>query len=77
MSTYQKRCFKCQGLGHIASECPNRRVVSLVEDEFLDDNEEDLVDDREVEKEEEVTYVDQGLSIVVQHNLRMACEKSE
>ena len=51
--------------------------MSLVEDEFLDDNEEDLVDDREVEKEEEVTYVDQGLSIVVQHNLRMACEKSE
>ena len=28
-----QRCFKCQGIGHIASECPNRRVVSLVEDE--------------------------------------------
>ena len=26
-----KRCFRCQGLGHIASECPNKRVVTLVE----------------------------------------------
>ena len=26
-----KRCFRCQGLGHIASECPNRRVVTLAE----------------------------------------------
>jgi len=23
------RCFKCQGLGHIASECPNRKVITL------------------------------------------------
>jgi len=25
------RCFKCQGLGHIASECPNRKVIALAE----------------------------------------------
>ena len=25
------RCFKCQGLGHIASECPNRKVITLAE----------------------------------------------
>jgi len=23
--------FKCQGLGHIASECPNRKVITLAE----------------------------------------------
>ena len=25
------RCFRCQGLGHIASECLNKRVVTLAE----------------------------------------------
>ena len=58
MGTHQRRCFKCQGLGHSALECPNRRVMVLVKDEFLDDNEDDLVDDREVEEEKEVTYAD-------------------
>ena len=27
-----RRCFKCQSIEHIASECPNRRIVSLVEE---------------------------------------------
>jgi len=26
-----RRCFKCQWLGHIASECPNRKVITLAE----------------------------------------------
>ena len=26
-----RRCFKCQGLGHIVSECPNRKVITLTE----------------------------------------------
>ena len=25
------RCSRCQGLGHIASECPNKRIVTLAE----------------------------------------------
>ncbi|PKU84723.1 putative mitochondrial protein [Dendrobium catenatum] len=27
-----RKCFKCQGFGHIASNCPNRRVVILAEE---------------------------------------------
>ena len=27
----RRRCFRCQGLGHIASECPNKRIVTLAE----------------------------------------------
>ena len=28
-----KRCFKSQGIGHIAFDCPNRNIVTIVEDE--------------------------------------------
>jgi len=27
----KKRCFHCQGLVHYASECPNKRMVTLAE----------------------------------------------
>ena len=38
--------FRCQGLGHIASECPNKRVVTLAEfqayfDEGMEGEEEE------------------------------------
>ena len=41
-----KRCFRYQGLGHIASECPNKRVVTLAEfqayfDEGMEGEEEE------------------------------------
>ena len=26
-----RRCFKCQGLRHIASDCPNHKVITLAE----------------------------------------------
>ena len=28
-----KRCYKCKGFGHIAYECPNWKVVALVEED--------------------------------------------
>jgi len=43
-----RRCFKCQGLGHIALDFPNRKVITLVEwdsvseDEEEEENEENL-----------------------------------
>ena len=29
------KCFKCQGYGHIASQCPNKRVMTIIEGEFV------------------------------------------
>ena len=28
-----KTCFKCEGLGHIDSECPNQKVIALIEED--------------------------------------------
>ncbi|PKU68694.1 RNA-directed DNA polymerase [Dendrobium catenatum] len=33
-----RKCFKCQGFGHIASNCPNRRVVTLVEEPEMEES---------------------------------------
>ena len=41
-----RRCFKCQELGHIASNCPNQKVITLTEWETLKE------DDLEGKKEE-------------------------
>ena len=32
----RKRCFKCQGIGHFASEFPNQRLLTMDEYEKLD-----------------------------------------
>jgi len=33
------RCFKCQGLGHIASECLKRKVITLAKWGAMDEQE--------------------------------------
>ncbi|XP_031398394.1 uncharacterized protein LOC116208956 [Punica granatum] len=71
-STISKQCFKCREFGHIASECPNRKIISLVE-EANDEPVYDTYDDKENEVEqEEVTYGDQGKALVVQRILKSA-----
>ena len=67
-----RKCFKCHGFGHIASDCPNRRIVTLVEDHS--DGGEDETDDEPKydDDEEEITYADHGLSIVLQRSLQVS-----
>ena len=62
------KCFKCQGFGHIAFDCPNRKMVSLVEDDMEMENEDDfsLETNEHVAVEEEITYADRGEALVVQ-----------
>ena len=39
------RCFKCQGRGHIASQCPNKRVMVIRENGEIESEDEADLDD--------------------------------
>ncbi|XP_017982330.1 PREDICTED: uncharacterized protein LOC108663252 [Theobroma cacao] len=72
VSNVNKKCFKCQGFGHIASDCPNRKIISLVEEEVMEEPRLEKVDD-ELEifnnKEIEEVSADHGEALVVRRNL--------
>ena len=49
-----KRCFKGQGLGHIDSECPNQKVISLIEeDEAKEEDVEQVIESNHVQEDKE------------------------
>ena len=49
-----KMCYKCQGLGQIASECPNQKVVTLIEEyEAKEEDVEQVVKSNHVQEDEE------------------------
>lgn len=61
-----RRCFKCQGYGHIASECPNRKVVTIIEDAIEEDEE---TNHEEGEIEEFIEHADEGETLVIRRSL--------
>ena len=73
-----KKCFKCQGYGHFQAECPNRRVLSLMEiqaiEESLQEEEESEVsshesDEANKEEEEILQGADEGELLVIRRAL--------
>lgn len=67
-----QKCFKCHGFRHIASDCPNRIILTLVEDHSDREGDEGRNELEFDDEEEEVTCADHGMSIVVQWNLKMS-----
>nr|XP_027113049.1 uncharacterized protein LOC113731782 [Coffea arabica] len=64
------RCFKCQGRGHIASQCPNQRtMIILPNGEFFTDDEDEKEELPSLEEEEEALPVDERVGLVVRRAL--------
>ncbi|XP_027348787.1 uncharacterized protein LOC113860563, partial [Abrus precatorius] len=50
------KCFKCQGLGHYAYECPNKKTMILRDGEYISESEiEEEEENEDVEEEVEKT----------------------
>jgi len=69
-----RRCFKCQGLGHIAAYCPNHRVISLaqwdaVKEEMAEEEKEESIEALEEEEEEVIAEADEGEMLVLRRAL--------
>ncbi|XP_039118780.1 uncharacterized protein LOC120254819 [Dioscorea cayenensis subsp. rotundata] len=60
-NTSSRKCFKCRGYGHIAADCPNQKIISIVEEEIEEESDEDEV---ECSQMEEVVHADEGELLV-------------
>ena len=50
-----KRCFKCQGLGHIDFECPNQKVIALIKEDEAKEDIEKVVKSNHVQEDEKIS----------------------
>jgi len=78
------KCFKCQGFGHIASNCPTRRTITIIKGEAYEEvDEETNRDEPEKEEEldpiydEELIVADLGESLVIRRSLHAMSAQEE
>ncbi|XP_024016242.1 uncharacterized protein LOC112089725 [Eutrema salsugineum] len=61
-------CFKCQGQGHTARECPNQRVMILTPTGDYESQDEP-VDEEPADQESEIEYLDTREMLVIRRTL--------
>lgn len=78
------KCFKCQGFGHIASDCPNRKTITIIKGEIHEvfeegEEAEAYAEEEEVEPvyDEEYVPADYGETLVVRRSLHTTIAKEE
>ena len=77
------RCFKCQGRGHIASQCPNKRVMVIRENGEIESEDEAALEDmpplEDAPTGDEEFEADQGemLGLVARRALSLQAKEEE
>ena len=71
-------CFKCQGRGHIASQCPNKRVMVMRDNgEIETDNESDYDSMPSLEDADDEEYAVQGELMVARRALSVQAKEDD
>ncbi|XP_071708258.1 uncharacterized protein [Rutidosis leptorrhynchoides] len=64
------KCFKCQGMGHYARDCPNQKTITTWEDEYPKYDTDGEPEPHEQKTEgTEMIYADQGEALVIHRTL--------
>ena len=72
------KCFKCQGRGHISSQCPNKRVMVLRDDgEVVTDDESDKESMPPLEDVDEEEFAAQGELLVTRRALSLQAKEDK
>ena len=72
------KCFKCLGTGHIASQCPNKRVMILKDSEVVTESEsDDSTSSLEEDDDDGIEYAVEGECLVVRRALNCQIKENE
>ena len=70
----RKWCYKCEGIGHIQLDCPNRKAFTILEAPSEDEVEEEQSDD---DLEEIEQYGDDGEIFFIRRSLILDVGKED
>lgn len=71
------KCFKCQGLGHIASQCPTKRIMLIEEAKEEEEEEEGVENCEEYYDQEDEAQIPSGDLLMIRRILEVTAKEED